>query len=92
LANTMQTNFLSKCNILGKMWTEYSDSEELKDFFEYNDIGLPLAYAISQKLANATDIGEQWIEETWDILMESLSIEDTGFENVNDIFASAEVK
>jgi hypothetical protein len=86
----MATTFSNKCAILGKLWIEYADDENLKDFVEYNDLGLPLAYAVTEHLAIATDLGTQWIEETWDFLMASLSIEDTGFDNLDEVFASAE--
>jgi len=86
----MATTFSNKCDILGKLWIEHSDDESLKEFMKYNDIGLPLAYAITEQLATITDSGTEWIDETWEMLMETLGIEDIGFENIDDVFGSEE--
>jgi hypothetical protein len=86
----MATTFSNKCDILGNLWIEYSDDESLKEFIKYNDIGLPLAYAITEQLATITDLGTEWINETWEMLMGTLGIEDRGFENIDDVFGSEE--
>jgi hypothetical protein len=86
----MATTFSNKCKILGQLWIDYSKDENLKEFITYNDLGLPLAYASSEKLANLTDNGITWVEETWDLFIGSLSTEDTGFENITEVFESVE--
>jgi hypothetical protein len=86
----MATTFLNKCDILGKLWIEHSDDESLKEFIKYSDLGLPLAYAITEQFATITDSGTKWIEETWELLMATLGIEDIGFENIDDVFGSEE--
>jgi hypothetical protein len=85
----MATTFSSKCFILGTLFIQESDNEEFSNFFEFNDIGLPLAYSQSQGLCEVTDNGKTWIEGSWGELMEALAIEDTGFENLNEVFALA---
>ncbi len=42
----MATTFENKCAILADLWLNYKDNEELEDFVEYNDLGLPLAYGV----------------------------------------------
>jgi hypothetical protein len=51
----MPTNFETKCAILSDLWLNYKDNEELADFVEYNDLGLPLAYLIHTNLVTVTD-------------------------------------
>jgi hypothetical protein len=34
--------FDNKISILAELWMNYRDDEELQDFIEYNDLGLPL--------------------------------------------------
>jgi hypothetical protein len=86
----MATTFSNKCDILSNLWIDYRDDESFKEFMKYNDIGLPLAYAITDQLATITDLGTQEIEETWEMLMGTLGIEDIGFENIDDVFGSEE--
>lgn len=81
------TSFDSKLEILAHLFLNYSGEEELKDFMEYNDIGLPLAYATHQKMATPTDKGIPYIEEAFDLLLGALGVEDTGFENWDSIEA-----
>lgn len=64
---------------------DYRKDEEFEDFCEYNDIGLPLAYTISHKLVESTPKAEMFIGETWNLLLESLGIEDEGYESLDDL-------
>lgn len=68
-------DFSSKCEILGELWIDYKEEEQFSDFIEYNDIGLPLAYAVSTGLAKVEPQGELYINETWDLLLEALSLD-----------------
>ena len=68
-------DFSSKCEILGDLWINYRDDENLSDFIEYNDLGLPLAYCVSAGLAKAEPQGELYVSETWDLLVESLGLD-----------------
>jgi hypothetical protein len=64
--------------------------EEFRDFVEYNDLGLPLAYAIAENVVSASDKAKLFIEETFDVLLAGLEIEDTGFETLDELLALAE--
>ena len=51
------TPFSSKCEILGELWLKYrADYPDLEDFIEYNDLGLPIAYAIANDIVKPLDI------------------------------------
>jgi hypothetical protein len=63
----------------------YRGDEEFKDFIEYNDVGLPLAYFIDNKIVESTNMAQRFIEETFDIFISSLDLEDTGFDNLDDL-------
>lgn len=83
-------DFSSKCQILGDLWINYKDENDLKDFIEYNDLGLPLAYCISAGLAVAEPQGELYINESWDLLIESLGIDsETVWESIDDMLDAA---
>jgi hypothetical protein len=64
--------------------------EQFRDFIEYNDLGLPLAYAIAENVVAVSDKAKLFIEETFDVLLAGLEIEDVGFEILNDVLAYAE--
>lgn len=82
------TDFSSRAEILAELWMEFRDDEELQDFIEYNDLGLPLAYLITNKFCEANTLGEAYINETFDLFLAALDIkEDVGFESLDDIFA-----
>jgi hypothetical protein len=61
--------------------------EEFRDFVEYNDLGLPLAYAIAENVVSVSDKAKLFIEETFDVLIAGLEIEDVGFDTLNDLLA-----
>jgi hypothetical protein len=88
----MATTFSNKVEILAELWSNYKDNDEFTDFIEYNDLGLPLAYLIKENLCTVTSQGESYIEETFDLLIESVSLDDTGFESLNDIFTSVQAE
>ena len=86
------TEYQDKCNILSELWLEYKTDDNLSDFFNYNDLGLPLAYAISSGIVKSTDKAEKFISETFDILLATMAIEeDEGFVSLEDIFLASNV-
>lgn len=82
------TPYSTKAGILADLWMNYRNDEEFEDFIEYNDLGLPLAYAISTEVVKSTDLAEKFIDETFDLLLAGLEIEDTGFESLDDLLGS----
>ena len=66
---------------------DYREDAEFKDFVEYNDLGLPLAYAIASGIVDPSLLSKQYIEESFRLLLGALKIEeDTGFESLDDMF------
>ena len=85
----MTTNFLNKTSILSELWMNYRDDEGLQDFIEYNGLGLPLAYFIYNELVLPTKQSELYIEETFNLLVAALEVEDTGFESLDEMLGAA---
>jgi len=85
MTDSTSTPFSNKCDILGDLWIEYKNDTEFADFIEYNDLGLPLAYAISNGIVESTPLAEGFITETFDLFISGLELEDTGFETLDDI-------
>lgn len=80
------TTFESKALILGQVWMEHKTDDEMADFFAYNDIGVPLAFAFAEGIINHTPTLEQYINESFDLLLEALNIEDKGFNDLPEIW------
>ena len=81
----METTLDNKLSILSELWLDYRDDEEFTDFIEYNDLGLPLAYAISTNIVKSTPTAEKFINETFELLLAGLDVEDTGFEDLAEV-------
>ena len=79
------TTFEAKADILGSFWIQYKSDPEYADFISYNDLGLPLAYALSSEIIELTPKAKLFIEETFDLLLGALQIEDEGFESLEDL-------
>lgn len=84
----MATEFVTKAEILSDLWLNYRNEDSLIDFFQYNDLGLPLAYALTFDLVTLKDNGKAMIEEAFDLLLAALGIEeDEGYQNIDDLLA-----
>jgi hypothetical protein len=83
----MTTPYNIKYAILSDLWTQYKTDKDMADFFEYNDLGLPLSFAIEQKIVESTPIAQVYIEETFELLVESLGLDpDDEFESIEEMF------
>ena len=80
------TDFSNKVKILAELWIGYRDDDEFADFCDYNDLGLPLAYLIDNGLATSSELGNKYIDETFDLFLTIVGIkEDTGFESLDEL-------
>lgn len=84
------TLYSNKVAILAELWMNYRNDGDFQDFIEYNDLGLPLAYAINEGIVSSSDLAERFIDETFDLFLGGLDIEDEGFETLDDVLAKAE--
>jgi hypothetical protein len=58
-----------------------------EDFIEYNDVGLPLAHFIAEGLVDSNPKAEAFVDETFNLLLASLNINDTGFDSLSQMLA-----
>lgn len=83
----MTTPIENQIAILAELWLSYRQDDEFQDFIEYNDIGLPIAYAIDNGIVKPTELSDVFVRETFGLLLAGLEIdEDTGFETLDDVF------
>jgi hypothetical protein len=84
----MANDFSNKISILAELWMNYRDDEQLQDFVEYNDLGLPLAYFLMNELVLPTKQAEVYIEETYNLLVASLGAEDVEYESLDELLSA----
>jgi hypothetical protein len=66
---------------------DYKSDKYFKDFIEYNDIGLPIAFLVDNQLVEPVELAKQYVYETWDIFLAALEIkEDLGWESLDQVF------
>ena len=85
------TWYPGRCEILAELWMIYRWDEQFSDFIEYNDLGLPLAYAIDNGYVTSSDEARKLINETFELLLKALQIEDLGFETVEQMLDHSEL-
>ena len=51
--------------IIVQVTQDQFNSGDYDEFFDYNDLGVPMSIAIDQDMVILTDKGEQLLEETW---------------------------
>jgi hypothetical protein len=83
------TTIETRAEILAELWLNYRDDEDFEDFVSYNDLGLPLSYMLTAKIVKTTEMADKFVNETFDLLLASLEIEDTGFDSLDDIFIAS---
>lgn len=84
----MANVFSNKVTILAELWMNYRDDEQLKDFVEYNDLGLPLAYFIMNELVLPTKQSELYIDESYSLLVASLEADDIEYESLDELLGA----
>ena len=77
--------FENKITILAELWMNYRDDEDLQDFVVYNDLGLPLAYFLMNEIVLPTSQSELYINETYDLFIASLQVEDTEWTSLDEL-------
>lgn len=82
------TDFTKVCEILGSLYANYKDDDELEDFIAFNDLGLPLAYFASENLCQVSDDGGRYITETWNLFLASLDLEDIGWDSLEQMLSA----
>ena len=86
------TDFSDMCDILGELYSNYKEDKNFKDFIEFNDLGLPLAYLTSENLCEPSDDGVRYITETLELFLAGLKMPDNGFETLEQLLEIAEAR
>lgn len=87
----MNTPIEKQTEILSQLWMDYRDEEYFKSFFEYADLGLPLAYLITSNVVTRNDETDKFIGDTWEIFLGLVALEDTGFEELSELLEDLDI-
>jgi hypothetical protein len=78
----------TKAEILVQFTQDNFNDESYDDFFDYNDLGIPLSVAITQDMVILTDAGEALLEETWIELCNLFGADpNSEYESIDDVMA-----
>ena len=76
----------TKAEILVQFTQDSFNDENYDEFFDYNDLGIPLSIAIMQDMVILTNEGEQLLEESWADLCLLFEADPTGeYETIDDL-------
>jgi hypothetical protein len=76
----------TKAEILVQFTQDEFNSGEYDEFFDYNDLGIPLSIAITQDMVILTDSGEELLEETWkELCLLFEANPDDEYESIDDL-------
>ena len=79
-------DFADKTGILAQLWIDFREDENFSAFMSYNDIGVPMAYYVAEGLVSGlTPLGEQYIEETIDMMFKLLDITEAEVDDLHEI-------
>lgn len=80
-----------KAEIIFEFINDYRDDEAFQDFFNYNDLGVPMAVMIVNDLVILNEGGVRVLDETWESLCENLNDADVeyDYESLNELIEKA---
>lgn len=82
----METTFDNKCAILSAIWMEHRNDTGLEEFIRYNDLGLPLAYAIDNGIITKTSQVDDFISEAFGNLLDLFDVSDSGWNTLDEFW------
>lgn len=88
----MANTFENQVSILAELWMNYRSDQDMKDFIEYNDLGLPLAYFIHNELVEPKSQAKMFVTETYDLFIAAVGAEDLDFTSLDEVLGNAASK
>ena len=85
----MNTPIETQAEILAELWLDYRDEQYFADFVSYADLGLPLAYLLTNSIVSHNPEANKFISDTWEVFLGLCGIdEDTGFDTLDEMFVN----
>ena len=86
----MNTPIEKQTEILAQLWMDYRDEGYFQEFFQYADLGFPLAYLLTQNVVTRNPETDKFIGDTWEMFLGLVGFEDTGFDSLEDVLAETD--
>ena len=83
------TTYESIVSIMSDLWLSYRDTEAFDELFEYADVAFPLAFALQHNIIDTTVAAESIIREAFALLLDTVGVDDDGFDNLDELFLSS---
>jgi hypothetical protein len=84
-------DYLDKAEILWEFIQDERDNEEFERFFDWADLGLPIAVAVANNLCEINENGEAILDETWKVFCQIFENDENGiYEDLEDFYLQAE--
>lgn len=83
------TTYADMAHILGRFWINERDNEAFEEYIGFNDLGLPLAYSLSEGIIESNPMVESHITDSFNMLLSILKIEDEGFTDYMELLQAA---
>lgn len=87
----MATTFSNKTYILVQLWSFYRSTDHFVEFVDYYKLGFDLSWFVGRGYSEPTEKGTLYINEIWDKLLDQIGIQDTGFEDIDDVLTAGNV-
>lgn len=81
----MTTDYAKRSEILKHLWVNHNDNEIFEEFIDLNDLGLPMAYFISQGIVESTPMAEDLVNQSFQALLDMFEVDDRGFKSLQEI-------
>ena len=78
------TPFAVQCEILSEFWHSNKNDPKMTEFVEFNDLGLPLAYAIGNKIVQGSDLATKYVTDTFSQFLELQNLSGQNFDSLSD--------
>jgi len=79
---------IDKSSIISQFIVKNNPSE-YKEFFQYNDLGIPLSFCHAYEICEPTSQGKEIIEETWINLCNILGVNPTlDYDSIDDMIGN----
>ena len=86
-----ETSLEDKAQIVVEFLQDFKESGEYDEFFDGSNLGIPLAVALIQDMADLTESGLEIFEDTWSQLCDLLSMDETAsYESIEDLMEDEE--
>lgn len=81
----MTTTINKKYEILASFWAQNAEEPQYAPFVEHFRLGLACSYLAQSGMAEMTDMGNSFVNQTWDSFLQMMGKQDSGFNSLEEL-------